>query len=238
MTRNIALIFRRELAVYFNSAVAYITLVVFLLIAGYFFSNSFFLRGESDLRYLFVTIPLIYLFFVPAITMGLVAREKSAGTIEYLVTLPISDADVVIGKYLAAVTLIAAGLAFSLFHLFTLMMVGTNIDYGTVFTGYIGLLLVGSVYAAAGVFCSSLSANQITAFILSFLIVLTLFMLDKVLPFVPAGIAGLLQYLSVDYHLANISRGVIDSRNIVYFASVDLFFLVMAVRVLGIRMWR
>ncbi len=236
--RNIGLIFRKELAAYFNSSVAYITLLVFLLITGWFFSSSFFIINESDLRVLFSLVPIIYLFFIPAVTMGLIARERSSGTMEFLVTLPLSDWEVVLGKYLAAVALIAVGLAFTLFHFVTLLLVATDVDPGAIFTGYLGLLLVGGVYAAAGVFCSALTGNQITAFILSFMIVFVFFMLDKMLIFVPGSLTAFVQYISIDFHLSNISRGVIDSRNLVYFASMTGLFLMLAVRVLEMRKWR
>ncbi len=236
--RNVGLIFRKELAAYFNSSAAYITLLVFLLITGWFFSSSFFIINESDLRVLFSLVPIIYLFFIPAVTMGLIAREKSSGTMEFLVTLPLSDWEVVLGKYLAAVALIAVGLGFTLFHFATLLLVATDLDPGAVFTGYLGLLLVGGVYAAAGVFCSAMTGNQITAFILSFMIVFVFFMLDKMLIFVPGSLTAFVQYVSIDFHLSNISRGVIDSRNLVYFASITGLFLMLAVRVLEMRKWR
>ncbi len=236
--RHVGIIFRKEIGGFFNSPVAYITLVVFLLISGWFFSSSFFLINESDLRGLFNIIPVIYLFFIPAITMGMIARERSSGTIELLVTLPLEDWEVVVGKFLAAVALIAAGLMYTLFHLVTLTAVGTNIDMGAIFTGYLGLLLAGGVYAAAGIFCSAATGNQITAFILSFLIVFAFFMMDKVLFFIPGFLTALVQFISVDYHLSNISRGVIDSRNLIYFGTVIALFLILAVRVLEIRRWR
>jgi len=236
--RHITLVLRKELAAFFNSTVAYITLLVFLLISGWFFASSFFLINESDLRVLFGMVPIIYIFFIPAITMGLIAKEHNAGTMELLVTLPLEDWEVVLGKFLAAVALIGSALLFTLFHFFTLALVATNIDLGAVFAGYLGLLLVGGVYAAAGIFSSALTSNQVTAFILGFMIVFVFFMLDKVLMFVPGFLSALLQFLSIDYHLANISRGVIDSRNIVYFVSVTALFLVMTVRVLEMRKWR
>ena len=235
---HVSIIFRKEMGAYFNSTVAYITLVVFLLISGWFFASAFFLVGESDLRGLFSIIPVIYLFFIPAVSMGLIAREKSSGTMELLVTLPLDDWEVVVGKYLAVVVLIGVGLLYTFFHFITLAVVGTNLDVGAIFTGYLGLLLVGGVYASAGIFCSAVTGNQITAFILSFLIVFVFFMLDKVLFFVPGFLTALLQYVSIDYHLTNISRGVIDSRNVIYFLSVISLFLMLAVRTLEMRKWR
>ena len=236
--RNIFIIMKKELAAYFNSTIAYITLVVFLLISGWFFTSSFFLINESDLRVLFGWIPIIYLLFIPAITMGLIAREKSDGTLEMLVTLPLTDWEIVVGKFLAAVGLIAVGLLFTLVHFFTLAMVATNMDGGAIFAGYLGLIFVGGVYAAVGIFCSSLTSNQITAFIVSFMIVFILFIIDKVLIFFPGFLAQVMQYIAIDYHLANISRGVIDSRNLIYFGSMITLFLALSVRVLEMRKWR
>ena len=236
--RQTILIFRKELASYFDSAVAYIALVVFLLIGGWFFSSSFFLINESDLRVLFSVIPIMYLFFIPAITMGLLAREKSAGTIELLVTLPIADGAVVLGKYLAAMALLGVALLFTLLHFTTLVFVSSNVDVGALISGYLGLLLVGGVYAAIGIFCSAITDNQITAFIGSFMLVFILFVLSKVIIFVPGFMSAFVQYISIDFHLTNISRGVIDSRNLVYFGSMIFLFLSLAVRVLEMRKWR
>ena len=238
MFTNINIIFKKELKSYFNSPMAYIFLVVFAIVTGYFFTNTFFLFNQSNMRALFNIVPLVYLFFIPAITMSLIAREKNIGTMEVISTLPIKDVEFVVGKFLSALSLIALGLAFTLIHFFTLVNVGTNIDYGAVFTGYLGLLMLGSVYASVGIFASSVTDNQVIAFIISVFIVLIFFLMDKMLYFMPVSIAGLIQYISVDYHLSNISRGVIDSRNIIYFASLIGFFLFTTVRVLEIRKWR
>ena len=238
MFTNINIIFKKELKSYFNSPMAYIFLVVFAIVTGYFFTNTFFLFNQSNMRALFNIVPLVYLFFIPAITMSLIAREKNIGTMEVISTLPIKDVEFVVGKFLSALSLITLGLAFTLIHFFTLVNVGTNIDYGAVFTGYLGLLMLGSVYASVGIFASSVTDNQVIAFIISVFIVLIFFLMDKMLYFMPVSIAGLIQYISVDYHLSNISRGVIDSRNIIYFASLVGFFLFTTVRVLEIRKWR
>ena len=238
MLTNINIIFKKELKSYFNTPMAYIFLVVFAIVTGYFFTNTFFLFNQSNMRALFNIVPLVYLFFIPAITMGLIAREKNIGTMEVISTLPIKDVEFVVGKFLSALSLIALGLAFTLIHFFTLMNVGTNIDYGAVSTGYLGLLTLGAVYASVGTFASSVTDNQVIAFIISVFIVLVFFLMDKMLHFMPVSIAGLIQYISVDYHLSNISRGVIDSRNIIYFASLIGLFLFTTVRVLEIRKWR
>lgn len=235
---NIRAIYYRELKSIFNSPMGYIFLVIFALINGYFFTNTFFLINQSDMRALFGVVPLVFLFFIPAVTMGLIAKEKNVGTLEVMSTLPIKDSEFVLGKYLAGLTLILAGLGFTLVHFITLARVGTNIDYGAVFCGYTGLALVGAFYAAVGIFSSSVSENQVVSFIVGIAIVLIFFLMDKMLIFVPSALTGILQYISVDYHLLNISRGVIDSRNLVYFGTMIWFFLMMTIRIIEIRKWR
>ena len=236
--RNIKIIYIKEMKSYFNSPMAYIFLVIFAVINGYFFTRTFFLFDQSDMRSLFNIIPLVYLFFIPAVTMGLIAREKNLGTMEVISTLPLKDIDFVVGKFLAALSLVVTGLLVTLIHFFTLTQVGTNVDYGAIFTGYLGLALAGAVYSSVGTFASSITDNQVVAFIIGIFIILIFFLMDKMLMFVPVYLTGLIQYLSVDYHLSNISRGVIDSRNLIYFASVVGFFLFMTVRILEIRKWR
>ena len=217
---------------------AYIFLVVFSIVNGYFFSNTFFLIGQSDLRSLFNIIPMVYLFFIPAITMSLIAKEKNVGTMEVLCTLPIKDYELIIGKFLSSISLILVGLIFTSIHLITLIKFGTNIDYGAIFTGYLGLFFVGSLYASIGTFASSLFDNQVVSFIVAVFIVMIFFLFDKLLIFVPSFLAGFIQYLSVGFHASSISRGVIDSRNIIYFISVIGFFLFMTIQILNSRKWK
>lgn len=238
MQSNYKILYRKEVQSFFNSPVAYITLVIFLLISAWFTMSTFFLINESDLRTLFSVVPIVYLFFVPAITMGLIAREKNSGTMEFITTLPFTEGEIILAKFLAALTLIGTALAFTLVHLITLLIIGNNIDVGALISGYLGLLLVGGVYAAIGTFGSTVTDNQITAFLISFLIIFIFFILDKILIFVPGFLGSVFQFLSIDYHLSNISKGVIDSRNLIYFGSMIAFFLLVSVRVLEMRKWR
>ncbi len=216
--KNTLSIFKRELKSFFDSPMAYVFLIVFTLLNGWFFTTTFFLYGQSDLRTLFNIVPLVYLFFIPGITMGLISREKGLGTIEIISTLPIEDRDIVIGKYLSAVALITIALFSTSLHFITLATFGNSIDYGAVFTGYLGLILVGS-------------------FIIGIAIIFVFWLFDKVLIFMPDFIAGIIQYLSVEYHLSNISRGVIDTRNIIYFGSIIGFFLFLTTRLVESRRW-
>ena len=235
--KNIKYIYLKELRSYFNGLMAYIFLVIFSLVTGYFFSNTFFIFGQSDMRALFQIVPLVYLFFIPAITMGIISKEKNLGTMEVICTLPIKDFELVIGKYLSILSLLFVGLLLTNIMFFNLMAVGTNIDYGAIFTGYLGLFLAGAVYASMGIFASSLTDNQVVGFIIAIFFVLIFFLIDKLLIFMPNSIAGTMQYLSIDYHLSNISRGVIDSRNLIYFFSMIGLFLLLTIESLGSRKW-
>ena len=236
--RNWQAVYIKEMKSYFYSPMAYIFLVIFAVINGYFFTRTFFLFNQSDMRSLFNIIPLVYIFFIPAVTMSLIAKEKNLGTMEVMSTLPIKDYEFVLGKYLAALALIIIGLFFTGIHFITLVNFGTNIDYGALFTGYLGLFFAGAVYASIGTFSSSLFDNQVVAFIIGVFIVLMFFLFDKLLIFVPAFMAGIIQYLSVDYHISNMSRGVIDTRNVIYFISVISIFLFATVQVLSSRKWK
>jgi ABC-2 type transport system permease protein len=231
---NIFCIFRREFRSYFDSPVAYIVLMFFLLISGYFFTSNLFLINQANLRTLFGIIPLLFVFFVPAISMRLLAEEKKSGTIELLFTYPIRDAEIVVGKYLAALALIAVLLLFTILYPLTVSTLG-NLDVGQVVSGYIGLFLMGAAYLAIGVFASSITENQIVAFIVALAISFFFFILDKILFFVPTSLANLLEYLAIEYHFENVARGVIDTRSLIYFFSMIFVGLLLASHALSRR---
>ena len=233
-----AIITRKEIKSYFNSPAAYIVLVIFLLLSGWFFASPLFINNQANLRTLFGIIPLLFLFFVPAITMGLISREKNTGTIELLATLPIKDSQIIMGKFWASVSLIGIGLLFTLIHFITVVILGTNIDFGAIFCGYIGLLMLGTVYSAIGIFASSITSNQIVSLIISFFIIFFFFILKFSLFFIPDFLVGIFQFLSIDYHFSNITRGVIDTRNIIYFVSLIILFLKLAQTSLENRNWK
>jgi ABC-2 type transport system permease protein len=233
---NILTIFRKELRSYFSSPVAYIVLAVFLIITGWFFTSNLFLGGVVTMRNVFDIIPFIFLFFIPAITMRSFAEEKKTGTIELLLTKPITDLDIVIGKFLAALSLTAIALLFTWIYVISLSFIG-KLDFGAVTGAYLGLLLMAGVYISIGIFASSLTHNQVVAFIISFLIVFALFMLNKVLIFLPSGLASIFEYLSIDYHFGNIARGVLDSRNLIYYFSGILIFILLTKTSLESRRW-
>ena len=236
---NLALtITKKEIKSYFNSPAAYIVLVIFLLLSGWFFASPLFINNQANLRTLFSIIPLLYLFFIPAITMGLLSREKNTGTIEILATLPIKDTQIIMGKFWASVSLIGVGLLLTLVHFITILLLGTNVDFGAIFCGYIGLIFLGAVYSSIGIFASSITSNQIVALIISFFIIFFLFVIKFFLMFVPDFMVGIFQFLSIDYHFSNIIRGVIDTRNIIYFVSLIVLFLKLAQASLENRNWK
>jgi ABC-2 type transport system permease protein len=237
MFKNTWIFCKGELKSYFNSPIAYIVITIFLLISGWFFFSGLFIAEQASLRGLFSIVPFVFMFFAPAISMRLISEEKRSGTIEVLVTLPVKDWEIILGKFLSALILLSVAVLLTLTYALTLSFMG-NLDEGALVGGYLGLILIGATYLSVGIFTSSFTRNQVVAFVVSFVIVFILFMLDKVVFFFPGFLANFLEYLSVDYHFSNLARGVIDSRDIIYYLSVIFFFLILAVRFLESRRWR
>jgi len=237
MSNHIVVFCKKELRSFFDSPIAYIVITIFLLISGWFFFSDLFLVNQASLRNLFNIIPFIFMFFVPAVTMRLISEEKRSGTIEILLTLPVKNYEIILGKFLAGLMLIFVAVILTLVYTLTLSGLG-DLDFGSVIAGYVGLIFLGATYLSIGVFTSSLTQNQIVAFITSFVIIFALYMLDKVLIFLPSFLSSFFEYLSVDYHFSNISRGVIDSRDVIYYLSLIFFFLFLAVKALESRKWR
>jgi ABC-2 type transport system permease protein len=212
-------IFTKEFRTYFVSPVAYIVISIFLLVTGWFFFSPFFLFGQATLRGFFALLPAVFSFVVPAITMRLFSEELNVGSYEILLTMPVTYRDVVLGKFLAAVAFIAAMLVPSLAYGITVSFLG-ELDWGPVMGGYLGAILLGASFAAIGLFASSLTRNQIIAFIMGMAICFSLVLIDKVLFFLPKSLLGLLEYIGAGFHFENITKGIIDSRDILYFLSV------------------
>lgn len=233
---NIRFIYVKELRSYFNSPVAYIVMVVFLVILGWFFTSNLFLMNLSSMRIVFEMTPFLLLFFAPAITMRLISEERKSGTIELLLTKPVKEYEIIVGKFLSAWSLYLLTLLPTFAYYITVSLLG-SLDSGPVVGGYLGLCFVGAVFMAISVFGSSLTENQVVAFIISFLIIFVLFMLDKILFYVPAYFASVFEYLSIDYHFSNIARGVIDTRNILYYLSVTGIALMLGTYMLQKHRW-
>jgi ABC-2 type transport system permease protein len=235
--KNIGAVFEKEFFSFFNSPVAYIVITVFLLIAGWMFFQQFFLAGQATMRPLFSLIPVLFIFYAPAITMRLVAEERKTKTFSLLLTLPLGNGEIIVGKFLAAWALLGVGLLLTIPYALTVSSIA-GMDWGPVLGGYIGALLMGGAYLAVGMLSTSLATNQIVAFILGLGLCFVFFILDKVLIFVPEGFATIFEYLSVDYHFRNIARGVIDLRDIVFYLSFVGAFITYSIYAIQREDWR
>jgi ABC-2 type transport system permease protein len=218
--QQVAHIFNKEFKSYFVSPIAYIVISIFLLVTGWFFFTTFFIYNQADLRGFFSLLPLIFSFVVPAITMRLFSEELNVGSYETLLTMPVTFIDVVAGKFLASVAFIAAMLVPTLAYPIIISFLG-EMDWGPVIGGYIGAILLGAAFSAIGLFASSLTRNQIISFIIGIAICFSLTLLDNMLFFLPRNLLGVLGYIGADAHFTNISKGVLDSRDILYFLSVS-----------------
>lgn len=214
-------IVKKEMRGYFFSPIAYIVIAFFLVITGvfFFFLIPFFPIGQATLRNFFFSMPYIFSFTVSALTMRLYSEEYRSGAIEVLGTLPLTRIEILAGKFFASVGFLKIMLLFTISYPISIAFLG-KLDWGVVIGGYIGLIFLGSAYAAIGLFASAITDNQITAFFLSFTITLLLSLLDSILIVIPGNWIDFLQFLSSSYHFKNISRGVLDSRDIIYFISV------------------
>jgi gliding motility-associated transport system permease protein len=218
--RQAFFIFKREFRTYFVSPIAYIVISFFLLVTGWFFFTTFFLYNQASLRNFFSLLPIMFSFVVPAITMRLFSEEFNVGSYETLLTMPVTFLDVILGKFLASVAFIAAMLIPTLAYPLTVGFLG-QLDWGPVAGGYIGAILLGATFSAIGLLSSSMTRNQIIAFITGMAICFCLVMIDKMLFFLPRFSLAFFQYLGADHHFQNISKGIIDSRDILYFLSIS-----------------
>lgn len=225
---------KRELRAYFDTPAAYVVLSVFLGITGWFFGNALFLQNVASLRSVFSIAPFIFLFFVPALTMATFAEERRAGTLELLLTFPIRDWQVILGKLLSVTLFLLLAIAITGIYAVTVASLG-DLDFGATVGGYLGLLLLGITYGAIGICASSLTRNQIVAFILGFAIIFALFLLDKVTDFVPGWLGTIMQYLGSDFHFQNLMRGVIDTRDVLYYLSMTGFAFLLTTYTLAKR---
>ena len=244
---GILAILQRELRAYFYSPLAYVVLCFLLVVNGIVFAlilsflNDPMSPGGRPLDLFFggtFFFWLVVVFAAPVLTMRLIAEERRSGSIEVLMTAPVSEGQVVAGKYLAAL----------LFYVFlwlptltyaAIVASGSELDWGTVASGYLGIFLVGALFLAVGVFASAMTANQIIAAVMSFAIILALFAFSLVEYLVNAPeIKEVLAYLSIPQHMEELARGVVDTRRLVFYGTTTLFFLFLTARALEARKWR
>lgn len=238
MTSTVWTLARKEFRSYFQSPIAYIFISIFLVLSMYLFFRSFFFVSQATLRDYFALVPIIFLIFAPAVTMRMWAEEKKMGTVELLLTWPIKDWEAVVAKFLAAFFFLGTAILLTLPLCFTVMGLG-NPDNGALVGGYVGCLLLGGAYLAIGLWASSLSQNQIVAFILTASICFGLYIMGDpvVLSSLPQALQTFFANLSMSAHFESIGRGVIDSRDVLYYLSVIAFFLFMNIRSIESRKW-
>ncbi len=215
---------KKELKHYFFSPVAYVVICIFLIIAGWFFSNALFLTKESELRGMLDIMPLLLTFFIPAITMKTISEERKTDTLQLILTLPLREWEVVISKYIASVVLYLAMIGFTLTYVLVLKLIGRP-DGGVITASYVGLVFLGTAYISIGIFASSLTRNQVIAFILGFAIMFSFFVLSRLKMLFPVSIQPFISEFSVIDHFDNLLRGVIALDDAVYFLLINLAFL-------------
>jgi ABC-2 type transport system permease protein len=239
---------KKEISAFLNSLTGYLVIGVFLLTIGLLMwmlpGTEFNLveSGAANLDTLFILAPWMFMFLVPAVTMKSFAEEKKSGTMELLVTRPLTETEIVMAKFLAALTLVVFSLLPTLLYYYSVYRMATpagNIDTGSIWGSYLGLLLLGSGFTAIGIFASALTENQVISFLLSLLLCYVLYAgLDYAARALSMDAAGtVLVYLGINSHYASISRGVIDTRDVIYFLSLSAFFLFLTRFMLEKRKW-
>lgn len=240
-------LFKKEVNGFLNSLIGYIVIIVFLLIMGLFlwvFPMQFNLLdfGYANLDGLFILSPFVFLFLIPAITMRSFADEKKSGTLELLMTQPLSDFQVILAKFLAGVVLVIFSLLPTFVYFLSIYKLGLppgNLDMGGIWGSYLGLLFLAMSFVAIGVFASSLTDNQIVSFILSVFLCFFFYLgFELVDSFILSGNIGLMvESLGINAHYNAMSRGVIDTRDLIYFLSLTGFFLLLTKLSLESRKW-
>jgi len=222
---NVKNIFKKEFKSYFVSPIAYIVISVFLIIIGWLFFSTFFLDRQASLTRFFSLLPVTFAFIIPAVTMRLFSEEINVGSYELLLTLPVTFGEIIMGKFLAAVAFVGVMLSPTVVYAISISFLG-ELDWGPVIGGYLGAMLLGAGFSAIGLLASCLTRNQVVAFIIGMAICFTLtLMIDFVLFFLPSFLVGIFQYLSANFHFQNISKGVLDSRDLLYFVILSFIAL-------------
>ena len=252
--RNVMAIAQKEIKAYFDSPIAYIFIGFFALLFGYFFvallsaftsqSMQMMLQGGGSMNVnqqlitpLFLNASVIILFVLPSITMRTYAEEKRSGTIELLLTSPLTDVEIILGKFIGAMVLYASLLAVTVIHVATLFIFGKP-EIWPVVTGYLGLLLMGGCFVSVGLLISSLTKNQIVAAMVTFAVFLMLWVIDWIGQFVGPTAQQVLMYVSITQHLDDFVRGVLDTKHLVYYASFIGFGLFLTTRSVDSERWR
>lgn len=240
-------IFWKEINTFFSSLIGYIVIGVFLVIMGlvlFIFPDTSLLEyNVATLDQLFLMAPLVFMFLIPAVTMRSFAEEQQNGTIEMLTTRPLSDLSIVLGKFLACLTLVIFALLPTLLYYITVYQLGApvgNLDSGAIAGSYFGLIFLAAIFVSIGIFASSLTSNQIVSFVLATFLCFLFhygFYYFSQLPVFFGRSDDIVQMIGIDYHYESISRGLVDTRDLVYFVSVTALFIAMTVVSIGRRKW-
>jgi ABC-2 type transport system permease protein len=223
-------LYKKEITYYLNNPIGYIVITLFAVLTNFFFIKDIILVGSASTRPLFGLIPWLFLVFIPALSMRSLAEEKRANTIETLLTLPVSELQVVLAKFLALVTLVAIGLALTL-ALPVALWVYSGLYLPELLTGYVGALFLAGLYIALSMFFSSQTKNQVVAFLFSVVVLFVLLIMatDAASTVLPKFVQDALSYFSPQYHMENFVKGLIDMRSVVYFLSGIVLFLFLTV---------
>ena len=228
----------KEIQVYFSSPTAYIVGMMFLALSGFFFARD--LNDpfpQASLVNFFDGATIILILIAPALTMRLMAEEQKLGTIELLLTSPVRDWEVIIGKYVASFVFLIATVSLTLYYTI-LLYVFASPDPGPIYAGYLGLALYGGAALAIGLLCSTLTSNQIVAAVVAMGILLVMFFADLAADNIGGTASTIISEISIRSHFEDFARGIIDTKHVVYYLSVIAFFLFMSVRALESRRWR
>ncbi len=234
--KNISTIAYKEFRTYLASPMAYIVIGIFLVLTGVFFAFSTSTYLETSIKGFLEPGSLILLLLSTVIAMRLIAEERKMGTLELLMTSPVRDSEVIIGKFLGSLGILAVMLVFTLYYPIILNVFGDP-DIGPIFTGYLGLFLLGSTCLAVGLFASSVTSNQIVAAVLGGGILFGLWFLGSAASALPAAVGNVAGYLSLSYYFPDFMRGIIDTRGIIYYLSITALFLFLSIRTLENSRW-
>ncbi|MDA3899162.1 MAG: ABC transporter permease subunit [Spirochaetes bacterium] len=227
--RQTYVLYKKELKSYVGSPILYIIMTVFLLLTGVLFFKDFYAIGRADMRSFFNMLPFFFMLLIPAITMRQIAEERSKGTLEMVVTMPVTTSNIVTGKFFASLIVVLLMMLPTLLYVVSLGLAGAP-DYGMIVAGYIGTVFLAAAYVAAGIFASSLTHNQIIAWLIATAICVFFTMIDFFIQYIPGKFFAILNYLSASFHFQSLAKGVLEFRDIIYFVTVSLFFMILSVR--------
>ncbi|MCL5264217.1 MAG: ABC transporter permease [Chloroflexi bacterium] len=235
--RNVLTLTEKELRTYFVSPLAYVVIAAFLVVTGVFFAGIFIGSHQATMEYTFQNMSVILLLVSPMLAMRLLSEEQRSGTIELLLTSPVRDIEVVLGKFFASLVFLVTMLGLTLYYVLLLTRFGSP-EAGPILSGYLGIFLLGAAFLAIGLFTSSLTSNQVVAAFLTIAILLVLWVLDALTSMFGSSASAVLSYLSLSKHISDLPKGLIDTKDLIYFLSLIVACIFLTTRSLEARRWR